>query len=140
VAPAVPGRSAGRRIVEAPAPDAAEPLERIAQLYAIENEIRGRPPDERRQFRQARARPVLESLHEWLESCLAKLSRKSDTTVAVRYALTLWDALVRYCDNGQLEIDTDVSDKRNLEPTFASAPFAFLVACSGNGRRQSRPR
>ena len=50
---------------------------------------------------------MLESLHEWLESCLAKLSRKSDTTVAVRYALTLWETLVRYCDDGRLEIDNN---------------------------------
>jgi len=85
-------------------PIATEAIERVGQLYAIESEIRGRPPDERRQARQARARPLLESLREWLESCLAKLSRKSDTTVAVRYALTLWDTLVRYCDDGRLEI------------------------------------
>ena len=100
-------------------PIAAEAIERIGQLYAIESEIRGRPPDERRQVRQARARPVLESLHDWLESCLTKLSRKSDTTVAVRYAITLWDALVRYSDDGHLEIDTDVFDKRDLQPCSA---------------------
>jgi Transposase IS66 family len=62
---------------------------RVGQLYGIESDIRGRLPNERWQVRQARARPILESLHEWLESCLAKLSRASDTTTAVRYALTL---------------------------------------------------
>jgi hypothetical protein len=35
---------------------------------------------------------------------LTKLSRKSDTTAAVRYALGLWEALVRYCDDGRIEI------------------------------------
>src|SRR5947199_3443970 len=54
-------------------PVAQEALERIGALYAIESEIRGRPPGERRQVRQARARPLLESLHERLERCLAKL-------------------------------------------------------------------
>ena len=48
-------------------PLAREALERIAVLYAIEHEVRGRPPDERRQVRQTRARPLLESLHDWLE-------------------------------------------------------------------------
>ncbi len=38
-------------------PVAAEALERIAGLYAIEKEIRGRSPDERREVRNARARP-----------------------------------------------------------------------------------
>jgi transposase len=39
---------------------------------------------------------------------LAKLSRKSDTTTAVGYALALWEALVRYCDDGRLELDNNV--------------------------------
>src|ERR1700723_4047658 len=51
---------------------AQEGLERIAALYAIEREIRGRPPDERRAIRQTRARPVLESFRAWLEGCLTK--------------------------------------------------------------------
>ena len=82
-------------------PLAREALERIAALYAVEDEIRGRPPDERQRVRQTRARPLLQSLHDWFEVSLPKLSRKSDTTVAIRYALTLWSALTRYCDDGR---------------------------------------
>src|SRR5208282_2314925 len=41
---------------------ASEALERVAALYAIEKEIRGRPPDERQEVRQARAKPLLDSL------------------------------------------------------------------------------
>ena len=89
-------------------PVAQEALERIAALYAIEKEIRGRPPDERREIRQTRARPLLESLHEWLESCLTKLSQKSDTTAAVKYALGRWEALTRYAEDGGLEIDNNL--------------------------------
>jgi transposase len=61
---------------------AAEVLERIGALYEIEKEIRGRPPDERREVRNERARPLLESLKQWLEATLGKLSRKSDTALA----------------------------------------------------------
>ena len=71
----------------------------------IEKEIRGRPPDERREVRNARARPLLESMRKWLELSLAKLSRKSETAAAIHYALALWDALVRYLDDGRIEID-----------------------------------
>ena len=46
-------------------PVAQEALERISPLYAIEDEIRGRPPNARREIRQARARPLLESLRGW---------------------------------------------------------------------------
>src|ERR1700730_19403532 len=68
-------------------PVAAEALKSIAGLYAIEKEIRGRPPDQRREVRNTRSRPLLESLKQWFEETLGKLSRKSDTTMAVRYAL-----------------------------------------------------
>jgi transposase len=85
-------------------PVAAEALERIGALYAIEKEIQGRSPEERRGIRDIRSRPLLVSLKQWLEETLGKLSRKSDTAVAVRYALGRWEALMRYCDNGRLEI------------------------------------
>jgi transposase len=92
-------------------PIASEALERIAALYAIEKEIRGRPPDERQQVRHTWARPLLQSLHDWFNISLSKLSRKSDTTAAIRYALGLWEALTRYCDDGHLEIDINAAEK-----------------------------
>jgi Transposase IS66 family/Reverse transcriptase (RNA-dependent DNA polymerase) len=59
-------------------PVAAEAIERIGQLYAIEEEIHGRPPSERGEVRQKRSRPLLDSLHAWLEATLPKLSRRSE--------------------------------------------------------------
>jgi transposase len=92
-------------------PIATEAVERIAALYAIESEIRGRAPDERRQVRQARSRPLLDAMHDWLEASLAKLSKKSDTSAAIRYALALWEALVRFCDDGRIEIDNNAVER-----------------------------
>ena len=51
-------------------PVAKEALERIAQLYGIEKEIRGRSPAERREVRQARSRPLLEAMHAWLKATM----------------------------------------------------------------------
>lgn len=48
------------------APIATEALQRIAALYAIEADIRGRPPDERLDERQARSRPLILDLEPWL--------------------------------------------------------------------------
>ena len=92
-------------------PVAAEALERIAALYAIEKQIQGRPPEERREIRNTRSRPLLVSLKQWLEATLDKLSRKSDTAIAVRYALGRWEALLRYCDDGRLEIDNNAAER-----------------------------
>jgi len=115
-------------------PIATEAMERIGQLYGIENEIRGRPAEERRQVRQARARPVLESLRGWLESCLTKLSRKSDTTLAVRYTLSLWDALVRYCDDGRLEIDNNAAERELRAVALGRKNYLFAGSDAGGER------
>jgi transposase len=88
---------------------AKEALERIAALYAIEEEIRGRSAGERREIRNERSRPLLESLKQWFEETLGKLSTKSDTTKAIRYALGRWNELMRFCDDGHLEIDNSAA-------------------------------
>jgi len=38
---------------------------------------------------------------------LSKLSRKSDVSQSIRYALELWPALLRYCGDGLIEIDRE---------------------------------
>jgi transposase len=115
-------------------PIAQEAIRRIGELYAIESEIRGRPPDERRQVRQTRSRSLLHSLHAWLESCLPRLSRKSDTTAAIRYALTLWDALTRYCDDGRLEIDNNNAERALRAVALGRKNYLFAGADSGGER------
>ena len=115
-------------------PVAQEALERIAALYAIEGEIRGRPPSERREVRLARARPLLDSLHKWLEGCLTKLSWKSDTTAAVKYALGLWEALVRYTDDGQLEIDNNAAERALRVVALGRKNYLFAGSDAGGER------
>ena len=115
-------------------PLAGEALERIAALYAIEAEIRGRPPEERRQVRQTRARPLLQSLHDWFETSLTKLSRKSDSTAAIRYALTLWSALTRYCDDGRLEIDNNAAERSLRAVTLGRKNYLFAGSDAGGER------
>jgi hypothetical protein len=50
-------------------------------------------------------------MHIWLEATLAKLSRKSDTAAAIRYALLRWRALTRYVEDGHLEIDNNAAER-----------------------------
>lgn len=92
-------------------PIAEEALRRIGELYAIEEQIRGKSPDERRRIRSERAQPLLHSLHVWLKQCLAKLFQKSDVARAIQYALELWTALVRYVSDGRLEIDNNAAER-----------------------------
>jgi transposase len=90
---------------------AMEALELIAALYAIEKEIQGRTPGQPREIRNTRSRPLLESLKQWLEEILGRLSKKSDTAMAVRYALGRGEALMRYYNDGRLEIDNNAAER-----------------------------
>src|SRR6516164_6224155 len=112
-------------------PMAIAALERIAGLYAVENDIRGRAPEERREIRKARSRPQLESLKQWLEETLGKLSRKSDTALAVRYALGRWEALLRYCDDGRLEIDNNAAERALRVVALGRKNFLFAGSDGG---------
>ena len=115
-------------------PIAEQALRRIGELYGIEKEIRGRPPDERGEIRQARARPLLESLKNWLEESLSKLSRKSDTTKAVHYALGRWPALMRYCGSGHLEIDNNAAERALRAVALGRKNYMFAGSDSGGER------
>jgi hypothetical protein len=98
-----------------PAPIAGEALERIAGLYATESDIRGRSADERRAIRQDRSRLLIDDLEPWLRAKLALISQKTKLAEAIRYALSRWDGLTRFLDDGRIEIDSNVVE-RTIRP------------------------
>jgi transposase len=91
------------------APIASETLVRIAALYAIEDEIRGRSADERRAVRQARTKPLVDALQAWLKQQLARLSMRSTLAKVIRYGLNHWAGLCRFLDDGRIELDSNPS-------------------------------
>lgn len=97
--------------VEHASPITTEALRRIAELYVIEGEIRGKPPNVRRAVRQEQAKLLLDAMHDWLHESLGKLSAKSETTKAIRYMLERWRALTRYVDDGRIEIDNNIAER-----------------------------
>ena len=115
-------------------PVAYEAMLRIAALYAIEDDIRGHPPDERRAIRQARAGPLLDDLQSWLQSWLTRLSQKSALAVAIQYALMRWAALVRYRDDGRLEIDNSAAERALRPVALGRKNFLFAGSDAGGER------
>jgi hypothetical protein len=122
-------------VVAHQSPIAIQAVERIRSLYKIEEQIRGRPADERRQVRNARARPLFESMRRWLEDSRVKLAPKSETAAAIRYALSLWDPLSRYLDDGRIELDNLIAE-RALRP-IAVGRRNYLFAGSDNGGQRA---
>jgi transposase len=115
-------------------PIAAQALDQIGALYAIEHEIRGRPPDERRAVRRERSSPLLEALKAWLDQTLKTLSQKSATAKAIRYALGRWEALGRYCDDGRIEIDNNAAERALRCVALGRKNFLFAGSDAGGDR------
>lgn len=115
-------------------PVAREALQRIGALYGIEEQIRGRPPEERRRVRRTQAQPLLDSLRQWFEATLLKLSRKSETTVAIRYAVSRWDALTRYIEDGHIEIDNNAAERSLRGVALGRKNYLFAGSDAGGER------
>jgi hypothetical protein len=82
-------------------------LSLIRRLYLVEDEARGKRPEERVCLRQEKARPVLEEFGKWIDRESLRVLPKSPIGEAVRYAAHQWQALVRYVDIGEAEIDNN---------------------------------
>jgi transposase len=109
-----------------PSPIAAEALRRIADLYQIEAEIRGQSAAARRAVRQDRAKPAVEALKAWFLERLAEVSSKSVIAGAIRYALGLWAGLVRFLDDGRIEIDSNTVE-RSMRPVALNRKNALFA-------------
>jgi transposase len=115
-------------------PTTTEALAGIGALYAIEEEIRGKPADLRLSIRQSRARPLLDELRTWMEKALPRLSSKSETAGAIRYALSRWRALTRYTEDGLLEIDNSAAERALRAVALGRKNFLFVGSDCGGKR------
>ena len=110
---------------------AKEALERIAELYQIEANIRGEPPDRRRLIRQEYAAPLLDDLEQWLQSQMMQVSRKSALGGAIRYGLIRLKRLRPYLDDGRLSIDNNAAERGMRSIALRRKNFLFMGSDRG---------
>lgn len=107
-------------------PIATQALARIKELYAIEAELRGLPPELRRRARQDRSKPIVEALRPWFQQSLAAVPKGGKIGEALSYGLNHWDGLTRFLDDGRIEIDSNTVERsiRGLALNRKNALFA----------------
>ena len=115
-------------------PLAKEALDRIAALYAIEAQIKGKRPDERLGYRTTHAAPLIADLKVWLEATLSKLSGKSELAKAMRYALSRWPALCCYLNDGRVEIDNNAAERSIRGIALGRKNYLFAGSDTGGTR------
>ena len=86
---------------------AAEGLRRIAELYAIEADIRGCPPEGRLAERRARSAPLVQAFSDWLKQQRARVSPKSRLGEKLAYIARHWDGLQLFLADGRVEMDSN---------------------------------
>src|SRR5437588_1609322 len=115
-------------------PIAKEALDRIGQLYRIEETIKGLLPDHRRRERQERSKPIAAALAAWADETVRKLSRKSELAAAFRYMRGRWPALVRCFDDGRLALDNNPAERALRGVAIGRKNWLFAGSDAG-GRR-----
>ena len=116
-----------------PAPIAGEALKHIAEFYAIEKDIRGRSAEERRLVRQQKSRPLAEAFERWLRAKLALISQKGRLADAIRYALSRWEGLTRFIDDGRIELDNNAVE-RSIRPITLNRKNALFAGSDGGAQ------
>ena len=113
-------------------PVATEVLRRIALLYAIEKEVRGASAEQRRLMRAQRSRDIVDDLCQYLDARNAKVSAKSKLGDAIRYALTRWDGLSRFIDDGRIDLDSNTVE-RSIRPLAINRKNALFAGSDEGG-------
>jgi transposase len=115
-------------------PIAAEALGRIAALYAIETVIRGQTANGRQRTRQVNSLPLVRAMKVWLETQLHQIPPRSALAEAIRYALSRWEALCVFLDDGRVELDTNTVE-RAIRPIALGRKNHLFAGSDGGASR-----
>jgi transposase len=115
-------------------PIAIEAARRMDELFAIERDINGASPHERKRVRQEQSRPLATALETWLREQRAKLSARNETAKAISYSLNRWDGLLRFLDDGRLCMSNNAAERALRGIAVGRKNWTFAGSDEG-GRR-----
>jgi len=111
-----------RKLIEAKpkagSPIVDEALLRIAALYKIEDDIRGKAPDHRRAVRQEMSRPLVDAFFDWLSAQAARVSRKSKLGLALAYMLKRQSGFRLFLEDGHVDMDSNLVENAIRSPAM----------------------
>lgn len=116
------------------APVAIDAVGRIDALFAIEREINGKMPDERRAVRQERSKPLVDALETWLRQERKKLSSKAPVAKAIDYSLKRWRSFTRFLDDGRLCMSNNAAERAVRGIAVGRRNWTFCGSDSGGNR------
>lgn len=115
-------------------PIAIEAVQRIDALFAIEREINGRSPAERKAVRQARSTPLIESFEIWLRGERKQLSSKGPLAKAIDYQFNHWAAFTRFLEDGRICLSNNAAERSIRGIAVGRRNWTFCGSDSGGHR------
>ena len=115
-------------------PIAIEAVVRIDALFAIEREINGQSPAERKAVRQARSKPLIESFETWLRAERKKLSSKGPLAKAIDYQFNHWAAFTRFLDDGRVCLSNNAAERAIRGIAVGRRNWTFCGSDTGGHR------
>lgn len=106
-------------------------LEQIGEIYRVEADIRGLEPDKRLEERQNKSKILVEKLFTGFRKAYDQLPKKSSTAKAISYALNNQKALMRFLDNGKIEIDNNAAERAMRSIAIGRKNWLFAGSDSG---------
>jgi len=116
------------------APIAAEIVRRIDELFAVERDINGKPPEERRAARQDRSKPLVEALEAYMREHYERLSSKNAVAKAIRYMLVRWASFTRFLHDGRICLSNNAAERALRVVALGRRNWTFAGSDEG-GRR-----
>jgi transposase len=110
----------------------------IGRLYAVEKQLREQKagPQLRAAVRAWQSRPILERLRRALEVVRRRVLPKSLLGQAIDYTLARWPALIRYVEDGRLDIDNN-SCENSIRPTAIGKKNFLFIGHPAAGQRSA---
>ena len=121
------------KALESDQPRMGPALHLIARLYAVEERAKALllPAEQRFALRQRVSARLLDKLHKYLLELRQEVLPKSPSGAAVRYALNQWEALTRFLEDGELEIDNGATERANRDIALGRGNWTFFGSDTG---------
>jgi transposase len=114
-------------------PITAQIITLLGRIYRIEAEIRGTSAEHRLSVRQQKSKPLMTELKKLLDDTLERISAKSTLAEDIRYAQSHWRGLVRFLDDGRIEVDNNMIE-RQMRPIGISRRNSLFAGSDGGAK------
>jgi transposase len=108
-------------------------VERMADLWKLEAEVRSQSPEARAVARQAVSAPIVAELFTLWQQTLPRISGKSKLAEAIRYAIARRQIFERFLTDGLVELDSNIVE-RAIRPQTITRKNSLFAGSDGGGR------